>query len=96
MSDTTKERAVMAAYDDGKPIQRRARNTLSCDWKDSPRPSWNWSAFEYRSKPEPLTLWVNVYIENGDHLFCAYPEEDFAIRSRSKGGRTVKMQEVIE
>ena len=95
MSNTIKERAVMAAFDEGKPIQHRARGG-DTPWRGADEPRWNWASFKYRIEPEPLTLWVNVYLEDGVHLFCAYPEEDFAISSRSKGGRTVKMQEVTE
>jgi len=96
MSNTVKERAVMAAHDEGKPIQRTARNEILNWWGDA-KPSWNWAAYEYRVEPDPLTVWVNVYLaKNGDLTFYSYETEHQANRCRSKGGRTVKMQEVIE
>lgn len=48
---TTKEMiAVMQAFEDGKKIQARmlGRN----DWWDCKNPSWAWSTYEYRIKPE--------------------------------------------
>jgi len=97
VSNTIKERAVMAAFDEGKPIQgrQRGRGKLVPDWRDSNRPRWNWAFFEYRIKPEPLTFWVNIYSE-GDYGRPRDTEEEARKASGCMGGRTVKMQEVIE
>ena len=98
MSNTIKERAVMAAFDEGKPIQgrQRGRGKLAPDWRDSNRPRWNWAFFEYRIKPEPLIAWVNVYDWGGyGSAFSTAEDARKAIESYPKA-RTMKMQEVTE
>lgn len=60
--------AVMTLYADGKTIQYRRRvclpfvNDSEGEWGDHPGlPSWDWSTFEYRVKPEPMEIevWVS-------------------------------------
>lgn len=54
MYTSTKEKiAVMAAYNDGKAIERISDNGSTQLWLLDPCPSWNWTEFCYRIKPEP-------------------------------------------
>lgn len=49
---TTKEMiTVMQAYDDGKKIERCHNNEHI--WRQVEHPTWDWSDFSYRVKPEP-------------------------------------------
>ena len=53
MTDIDHMIAVMQAAKEGKAIQRRHRHLHDIDvhWIDAPKPSWNWTAFDYRVKP---------------------------------------------
>jgi hypothetical protein len=86
---------VMQAYEDGARIEHTVKDK-TLPWLLTDEPLWDWDAYEYRVKQEPLTVWVNVYEKNGDLTFYSYEAEHLAYRCRSKGGRTVKMQEVAE
>ncbi len=51
--------AVVLAAEAGRRIQYR-RVSFGDVWKDCD-PQWNFVECDYRVKPEPLELWVNVY-----------------------------------
>lgn len=55
MGKTTKEMiAVMQAYADGKMLQVFSLYGNKEKWQDvSVQPTWDWSHFDYRVKPEP-------------------------------------------
>ena len=75
------------------------RSTIDDDylvWQDAVAPAWNFDDFEYRIKPKPLELWVNVYPEPRSSVgYVFYKSEDNAIRFRGVNGRTVHMREVL-
>ena len=54
---------VMQAAKEGKAIQYWARCNRGTDenWRGAPNPIWNWVAYDYRVKPEPRRVWVNMY-----------------------------------
>ena len=57
---TTQEKIdVMLAFDAGTPIQRR--RLTDGTWVDCSDPGWNFFAFEYRIKPEPVIRYVLTY-----------------------------------
>lgn len=60
VKETKKAIEVMQAYVSGKAIQVRAGIS---DWKDSHGPHWNWGLCEYRTKPEPVIVYANVYTQ---------------------------------
>ena len=71
MTDIDHMIAVMQAAKEGKAIQRRHRHLHDIDvhWIDAPKPSWNWTAFDYRVKPaEPRRIWVNDYPDGRESL----------------------------
>ena len=88
-TDTKEKIAVMQAAVDGATIQRTCGNGI---WMTAWTQSWDWDSYEYRVKPEPLTLWVNVYPDR-DYPYRSEIEADNAL---ARHGRTVKMQEVPE
>ena len=49
--------AVIAAHRDGKKIQNRHNNS-PCEWGKVSNPCWNFETYEYRVKPEPVTVWA--------------------------------------
>lgn len=57
----TKEKiAVMQAFMEGKEIQVSTRH--SAEWKRLTwMPEWDWTSYNYRIKPEPKFVYVNVY-----------------------------------
>ena len=61
MNDIDYMIATMQAFKEGKAIQRRHLHGIDAPWIDAPKPSWNWSMFDYRVKPEPRRVWVNMY-----------------------------------
>ena len=78
MNDIDRMTAVMQAAKEGKAIQSRHRPHRDIDvcWRDAPKPSWNWSTFDYRVKPaEPRRVWVNTY---GNRMGFAYASREQA------------------
>ena len=63
MNDIDRMVTVMQAFKEGKAIQYWARCNRGTDenWGDAPNPSWDWSAYDYRVKPEPRRIWLNWY-----------------------------------
>ena len=56
---------------------------------------FSWGGFDYRIKPEPMELWVNVYEHDVEN--AAYLTQENASNNKSKHcGRTIKVREVIE
>jgi len=51
--------AVIQAAEAGKTIECRLGKLL--DWHPVEEPIWDFSKWEYRVKPEPMEIWVNVY-----------------------------------
>jgi len=86
---------VMEAYEDGAKIEHTVQHQ-NLPWLNINKPSWDWTRYEYRVKPEPLTLWVNVY--SAGNYGSAFSSEEDAIEALGgyTRGRTVKMQEVTE
>jgi hypothetical protein len=84
---STKEMiAVMQAFDDGKVIQ--FKGDLGT-WQDC-NPSWNWSEYEYRVKPEPREWWIvswSVFSNRND------AEEYVACRTEPK--EIIRVREVL-
>lgn len=72
MSDTAYKIKVMQAFLDGKEVQVRPRSISICPWSrklpPDMDPEWDWVHFEYRIKPEPIVLWLNVY-DGGDSVY---------------------------
>ena len=66
MTDIDHMIAVMQAAKEGKAIQYRARGNRGTDenWGDAPSPIWNWAKYDYRVKPEPRRIWVNMYVND--------------------------------
>lgn len=46
---------VMQAYKDGAEVECREKGG-GPDWYSSPFPQWNWFAFDYRVKKEPVRV----------------------------------------
>ena len=65
MNDKDRMVAVMQAAKEGKAIQRLHRHRPDTDTdvylEADPKPGWNWTSFDYRVKPEPRRIWVNMY-----------------------------------
>lgn len=54
---------VMSAALNGKAIEFRAKYACGGprNWSETSKPTWNWSEYDYRVKPEPLRFWCWVY-----------------------------------
>jgi hypothetical protein len=48
--------------------------------------------FDYRIKPKPLELWLNVY---PNRVTGVHPSQESAYQNCLPGGRTVHMREVV-
>ena len=53
--------AVLTAYKNGEQIQSKHGNY---EWQYNASPIWDFANTEYRVKPKPLELWVNIYSNN--------------------------------
>ena len=85
--------AVITAHKEGKTIQFRWRSEIK--WQDTACPAWNFGDHDYRVKPEPLEIWVNVYSDGtigGDMS----GKKEMCAMSCGYGGRTVKFREVLD
>lgn len=64
LADETRRRiAVMTAWLDGKEIESIIRNNPSAIWSVAITPTWAWTSFDYRVKPEPR-VWEGWMDEN--------------------------------
>lgn len=50
---------VVTAFKNGKKIE--FKNPTIGTWWEARHPRWNFYHYDYRVKPEPMELWVNVY-----------------------------------
>lgn len=74
--------------------------TIQCEfipgiWEDNPCPGWSMEARHYRVKPEPMTVWINMY--NNGYVYVHFSEERaLEGKGHSAIGVTKKFVEVIE
>ena len=61
-------------------------------WRWTVAPVWDFLSYDYRIKPKPLELWVNVY---PDGAYSANETQDIASLRLRIDGRTVHMREVL-
>ena len=95
----TKEKIeIMQAFLKGKKIQVKVKGTNE-EFKDfisTKEPTWDWTHFEYRVKPEPLELWVNKY-DFGNYTIHESKEEAIKYCDRANVRKiTIHMKEVID
>lgn len=88
---------VMQAADDGKEIEYQNDARGSWHGFDGELPLWNWGSTDYRTKPEPMEFWVNVY--GGVYTTRAHKTEAEA-RKECKDSqvniiKTIKVREVL-
>ena len=86
---------IVNAIRDGKTVQYRLKGCVDHWWTDSVHGALpNFGTFDYRAKPVPMEIWVNVY-GPGSHM--SYSSRDAATRLRSVNClRTAKFVEVVE
>jgi len=99
---TLKERiAIEQAYLDGETVlYQNASNGVSWPplYSNDPEIVFDWEAFDYRIKPEPMELWVNVYKDSDGQYISTHLAEHEAERSatpNSKHIKTIKVREVL-
>jgi hypothetical protein len=80
---------IVTAHINGKTIQCRYQKGPWADVLGTL--AWNFGEFDYRIKPQPLTMFINIYPAN---VGCAYFTEDEAKKSRGINGVTKKFIEV--
>lgn len=85
---------LVQALAEGKTIQ--IKETIGSGWFDDRAPDFNLPPREYRIKPEPREIWVNLY---GDGGWQAHADEKSALACFS-GGRgdcaAIKFREVTD
>lgn len=92
MKTTQEMIAVMQAYVDGKKVQF---SHINCNiWADSPTPSWDWRACDYRIKPAPFTLWF--IRKPGDEYSGPFTEKEKNEMYIHIDWRWIKLMEVEE
>ena len=97
MTDIDHMIAVMQAFKEGKAIQSRLRAHRDVDefWSYAPAPSWNWTVFDYRAKPELRRVWLNI---REDVMPSVYTSRSQADLHAARDGRTecVEFVEVVK
>lgn len=95
MNDIDSMVTVMQAFKEGKAIQYWARCNRSTDenWGDAPNPIWNWASYDYRVKPEPRRVWVNMY---GSHSTVGYAFYSRQTADAHAGVERVECVEFVE
>ena len=83
--------AVIAAHRDGAAVE--ARYSLNGEWFLLETPRWTTNGTEYRIKPEPMVVWVNMY---PSHVGGVYSSEAIANAASAPTGVARKFIEVIE
>ncbi len=85
---------VVTAFKNGKTLQCKDKN-FNGEWIDVPHPIWNFALVDYRVKPEPIELWVNVY--NGIEETYVYETKAEALNCAGLGctRKAVLFREVI-
>lgn len=59
MKTVQEQIAVMLAWISGKPIEIKKYDDTF--WSKVLEPAWNWADYDYRVKPEPKVIYVNLY-----------------------------------
>jgi hypothetical protein len=68
MSTTKQKIAVMQAFEDGKAIQYRSRADSTNTWQLVDAPIWAWDCMDYREKPEPKTVMMQMWEDEDGEL----------------------------
>ncbi len=70
---------VLKAAAEGKTIQARYDGNATWGDIEGHEPVWDFSFYEYRVKPEQVTVYVNVYeTDYGSHWSYCYPTGEAA------------------
>lgn len=88
---------ALQAHKEGKIVQGRPRNSNQ-PWKDLERPLFNFFLTEFRAKPEPRTIFLNIY-KDGDKFIHRSKEAAEEIAKENKDlikDIAVEFQEVIK
>ena len=84
---------VVTAFKNGKKIE--ARHKAMGDWHVAV-PAWDFHQFDYRVKPEPMELWVNVYEDGSIGTFSDVRDAiRIGIKCKDTVRRAVLFREVI-
>jgi len=98
MTDLATKIKIMQAALDGKEVEYLdTRYTTEWAGYKNTEPSWRWNDFDYRIKPEPMELWVNVWSDRETNL-CWESKENAEAAAHGVPGyiKSVKFREVIE
>lgn len=95
-ASTAEKILVMQAYVDGKIIQCARAEADSSKWWVPVSPSWNWTVYKYRIKPELLEKWVIVYGDGSWGSVYATKEEAEEDAYIDEAMRVALMREVTD
>ena len=93
---TLKEKIeVMQAALDGEEVQFLGADGIWTSFIEK-SPVWAWDAFEYRIKPKPMELMIDVFIgmNNGQDRYEVASDSNRELRGI--GDKVIKMIEVME
>lgn len=85
--------AVLQAAKEGKTIQVKARISPKAMWGGTVySPTWDFSNFDYRVKPQPREWWAELYNQSGLRGGLWATREEAA----SEGRKVVRVREIVE
>ena len=84
----------MQACLDGKKIEYKYKRNCKPQWvATNVDLNFDWHHYDYRIKPEPMVVWVNIYEKN---LYAYKTMDDAEKGSLNTTKKSVKFIEVIE
>ena len=89
---TLRERTeIQQAYLDGAEIEYK----LSNEWARNPSPQFAWNQHDYRIKPKPMEIWVNVYYRTSS-FGAIRNSKEAAIKHCEPEGKPVKFVQALD
>jgi hypothetical protein len=80
--------AVLTHHKNGGKVEHKAREGNF--WRLTKKPTWDFEAFHYRAKPEPLVIWAEITPS------CNFRKVSFKQFTAIDGGTVKKFVEVEE
>lgn len=94
---TLKEKIeVMQAALDGKEIESKWLQKGNPEWKSEDMLVFNWVCFDYRIKPEPLEIYIDIYDADTSNPRYEVGSDSNRFKYDGQPFKTIKVREVTE
>ena len=87
--------AVITHHKNGGRVQGSVKNSPKWfDYADNEKPLWDFNCFNYRAKPEPLVLWINLF-SDGSLYSCRKTKEE-ALDDKGYSSEKLTLKKFVE